>query len=396
MSLLINKLKKILLIGKPEKYYDKFKLKTYKINIYRGKVVGYLFIFLEIILTVMSFINSSYHLNRHIVLYLIMIFVMLVYIVIFKRLDKNVKSIRNMRLVEIVFTGFMLLWGAAVSLLDQFSYGQIAVYVVTLMAVAVIPILEPLISFFLYFSVQAVFIIALPYFQKSAEIASDHILNSVTFAIVSWVISRLLFKSNIETFLFQIEIQEKNEELRKINKRLEKANEELKKLSNIDSLTGVFNRRKFKELVEFKWEICLKHKIPITVIMIDIDYFKEYNDHYGHVAGDKSLRYVASVLSDCVKGPSDIMARYGGEEFIIVMSGISKKDAEIAAENMRNKVESLGITHDFSKASKYLTISLGVYTTVPSLETSIEKIIQIADNALYEAKMRNKNRVVTA
>ncbi|CEO89910.1 GGDEF domain-containing protein, partial [Syntrophaceticus schinkii] len=188
-------------------------------------------------------------------------------------------------------------------------------------------------------------------------------------------------------------IQEKSDELERVNKELEEANQKLEKLSQTDSLTGIFNRSVFDRTIRAEWDRCKRHHSPLSLIMVDIDIFKAYNDNYGHQAGDDCIRWVAQSLRACVKRSSDIVARYGGDEFAVILPHVNRDTAVQFADQIRKKVLELAIPHPFSPVSPYLTISAGVQTLIPSDELSIEKLIRTADQALYEAK-KEHNEVV--
>lgn len=174
---------------------------------------------------------------------------------------------------------------------------------------------------------------------------------------------------------------------------LEEANSRLQQLSQIDGLTKIYNRRHFDIEVDKTWRAYLRLKHPISIIMIDIDYFKKFNDNYGHPEGDKCLCSVASTLKNQLNRSSDIVARYGGEEFIVVAC-IDKDAALKLADKMRLAIRALSIEHQLSE-KKIVTISLGVATTIPTLDKDIAKLIKAADNALYKSKQKGRDAVST-
>lgn len=201
------------------------------------------------------------------------------------------------------------------------------------------------------------------------------------------------YKNYEEDFNNRKIIQEKSDELNRVNKELEAVNRKLEKLSQTDGLTGTFNRLVFDRTMKTEWDRCRRHLIPLSLIMIDIDFFKAYNDNYGHQAGDNCLRKVSGVLISCARRSSDIVARYGGEEFAVIIPHIGKDKVLQFAEQLRKGVEQLDIPHEYSSVSNHITISLGVHTTIPSEASSVEEFIRIADRALYEAKKKRNNLV---
>ncbi len=168
----------------------------------------------------------------------------------------------------------------------------------------------------------------------------------------------------------------------------------LEKLASIDGLTNLYNRRRLDELLSSEWNRCLRSKTPLSLIMIDIDFFKLFNDTYGHAMGDQCLRDVAWTLKDCLRRPGDIIARYGGEEFAVLLSGSDAKGAKSMADKLREEVQSLKIPHASSEVSEYVTISLGVATAFAAEDIdSPAELLTAADSALYHSKKNGRNLV---
>ncbi|MFQ5433238.1 MAG: diguanylate cyclase [Nitrospinota bacterium] len=174
---------------------------------------------------------------------------------------------------------------------------------------------------------------------------------------------------------------------------VEAANKELQKLSTIDSLTGVANRRGYDDFVNREWKRAAREQKQLSLVMADIDFFKAYNDSYGHNAGDNCLKRVAECLVESASRPGDLVARYGGEEFVIVLSGTSSENAGVLARKALKEVEAMKIEHSNSRASKYVTVSLGVATAIPDQDIPPESLLEAADNALYMAKRDGRNNV---
>ncbi len=174
---------------------------------------------------------------------------------------------------------------------------------------------------------------------------------------------------------------------------LREANYYLENLSTIDGLTGISNRRSFDQFIEKSWKHSVREQQPLSLVMADIDFFKAFNDNYGHLKGDDCLRLVANTLVYSLKRPVDFVARYGGEEFIAVLSNTDHEGALLVAERMRESIEQLAIIHEHSQVSKYVTISLGVGEIIPNQSDTIMEFINKVDNALYLAKQRGRNKV---
>lgn len=178
-----------------------------------------------------------------------------------------------------------------------------------------------------------------------------------------------------------------------IQKRLE---DRLRELSATDGLTRVANRRMFDEALEREWGRAMREGEPLSLVMADIDNFKNYNDIYGHVAGDYCLQQVAAALRVSAHRSGDVIARYGGEEFVVVLPRTGAEQAREIAEKIRQQIQSLGIVHSGNPASHYVTLSVGVATEVPMQGIDCVRLIERADKALYQAKEGGRNLVVVA
>lgn len=168
----------------------------------------------------------------------------------------------------------------------------------------------------------------------------------------------------------------------------------LEVLVNLDGLTNIANRRCFEDNLQAEWARARRNQQPISVAMVDVDHFKEYNDHYGHGGGDKALRHVADTLNTSLKRPSDQVARYGGEEFVVLMPDTDHDGALSLMEHLRQTVEQLAITHAPSPVHDVLTISIGGATVRPDDQETPGELLRRADDALYRAKSQGRNRVV--
>lgn len=174
---------------------------------------------------------------------------------------------------------------------------------------------------------------------------------------------------------------------------LKEVNCQLESLSSLDGLTGIPNRRHFDQSITQYWKNAMREQKPLSLVMIDIDNFKAYNDTYGHVQGDDCLILVSKALASSVNRPHDFVARYGGEEFIAVLPNSDKHGAALVAERMRKCIEKLAIKHQTSRVANCVTISLGVAEITPKATDSLVDFINNADNALYMAKQLGRNKV---
>ncbi len=179
-----------------------------------------------------------------------------------------------------------------------------------------------------------------------------------------------------------------------VNRHLEQANTELQQLNNLDELTGIANRRSHDTRLVQEWRRCHRNNSPLSVIMIDIDHFKLYNDHYGHPAGDRCLWAVAQALKLGTRRISDSVARYGGEEFICLLPDCNQDSALAVAELIQRRVKALAIPHQTSRTASILTVSQGVATAIPARTGSPTELVQHADAALYLAKQKGRDTIV--
>ncbi|PWC58888.1 diguanylate cyclase [Azospirillum sp. TSH7] len=170
----------------------------------------------------------------------------------------------------------------------------------------------------------------------------------------------------------------------------------LRSLSFLDGLTGIANRRRFDEAMAREWRRCARSHLPLSLVILDVDHFKAYNDQYGHQTGDECLRIVAEVLAERARRPSDLVARYGGEEFVCLLPETDGPGATRVAEGFRAGVAERRIPHAQSPVAPFVTISLGVATVIPSAESSPEELAEMADQLLYRAKRTGRNRVQDA
>ncbi|MGB7445065.1 MAG: PleD family two-component system response regulator [Coleofasciculaceae cyanobacterium] len=210
--------------------------------------------------------------------------------------------------------------------------------------------------------------------------ATDYVTKPIHWAVLRQRVRQIIEKSHLYRDLIQA------------NLRLRKANENLQQLASIDSLTQVANRRSFDEYLSREWKRSMRELSPLSLILCDVDFFKAYNDTYGHQAGDDCLRAVAGAISKALKRPADIVARYGGEEFAVILPNVVAADAAIVAQLIRFEVNALKITHASSGVSEHITLSQGVASIFPKPGENIQTLVNTADQLLYKAKARGRDR----
>jgi diguanylate cyclase (GGDEF)-like protein len=185
------------------------------------------------------------------------------------------------------------------------------------------------------------------------------------------------------------------EERKALENSLQKSEQRYRELAKADALTGLANRRGFDEQLDAEWRRALRDHNPLSLLLIDVDLFKSYNDIYGHIGGDECLRCIATVIAGALQRASDRASRFGGEEFAVILPNTSLDQAVIVAENIRLAVKNMEIPHPCNPHG-HQTISIGVAATVPSLDDSVLSLLQLSDQALYSAKNRGRNRIESA
>jgi diguanylate cyclase (GGDEF)-like protein len=192
----------------------------------------------------------------------------------------------------------------------------------------------------------------------------------------------------------EIHIRKEHEKkLLELKLELEEKNKELEHISLMDGLTGVANRRYFDIKLAEEWNRSLRTKTPLSLIMFDIDFFKPFNDTYGHIKGDDCLKQLARRLQNLLKRAGEIVARYGGEEFAIILPQTSMEDAKKTALFLQNGINELKIVHEKSTVAPYVTVSMGIACIVPKKPNLHLNLIRGADHALYQAKRQGRNRI---
>lgn len=185
-------------------------------------------------------------------------------------------------------------------------------------------------------------------------------------------------------------------ELVELTLRLEEANRQLRRLSSRDGLTGLANRRAGDEFLSREWLRAAREGKEFSIIMVDIDCFKAYNDSHGHLEGDDCLKKVAAALQRVMHRPGDLLVRYGGEEFMALLPDTDREGALIVAIAMKEEVDALKLLHGSSSVSPRVTVSIGVESAVPNEDMEVEQLIDEADRALYRAKQEGRNRICVA
>ncbi|WP_268799871.1 response regulator [Pseudomonas huanghezhanensis] len=206
------------------------------------------------------------------------------------------------------------------------------------------------------------------------------------------LVARIRYHSR--SYMTLLQRDEAYRALRVSQQQLLDTNLVLQRLMNSDGLTGLSNRRHFDEYLELEWRRAMREQGQLSLMMIDVDYFKAYNDSFGHLEGDEALRQVAKAIRGSCSRPSDLPARYGGEEFALVLPNTSPGGARLLAEKLRQTIAGMSIPHNAPTEGSVLTVSIGLATVVPQAGSHSRQLIQSADQGLYAAKHNGRNQVV--
>ncbi|NWQ44096.1 diguanylate cyclase [Bacillus sp. EB106-08-02-XG196] len=242
------------------------------------------------------------------------------------------------------------------------------------------------------FFITIVFAIYIEDTKTLLNVLLNHYLISLVGGFFAYHLSVYIANSNAaekELNLSLLKLQESEQ-------KLHKANELLNQLSYMDGLTGIGNRRHFDEVLNKEWTRLTSTQSPLTLLMFDIDYFKKYNDTYGHLAGDQCLQTISSAIKDLVaNNPYAAFSRYGGEEFALILTKTNLDKAVNMAKLIQKKVHSLKIDHRSSEVSDIVTISIGIASIIPSSEAEPKDLIHLADTSLYTSKANGRNTIST-
>lgn len=331
-----------------------------------------------------SIINKNILYNYFIIVDVILILGLLYFFILLHNYhQKKHKEHPYIVQVSFIISTFIMLCGSILSLIHNHPLILItSIFIVTF----VIPA-TPTSSFIQFISIQILYI----FFNfTSLNFNLENILTVTVVCIGSNVISIILYLYRYREFLYLKELNDQN-------KLLEEKNKILRYYSYYDSLTGIKNRRRIDDILKSAWNYCKKENTNLSIILFDIDNFKKYNDHYGHLQGDHCLKTISSEIQKMCEHFSNYhqctFGRYGGEEFIIVLPNENKRLAMMIGEEVKNKIANLKIPHEGTNPTSHITISCGVTTMIPSDEIRIFYILETADQALYYAKANGKNQI---
>ncbi len=374
------RIKDLIKIEIEESEKDNFKRDIIIENISRGNIMAKVILGFEFFFAIVDIceflfkVDNQSFFNYYLAMYLLLILICVVYLLFIKAVkDLNNKSISHLRKLELILVIFVTLlcsWSSVLSLMDQKAYGHLMVFMVNLIGVSVLYLIDNKMILIPFISSVLILFIGLPFFQPSKDVLFGHYVNLVVLIFVSWLASRIVYYNYYNNFISKKMLEKTNLLLEKeieqnniINIKLSKANFQLKNLALVDELTGIPNRRSFRNFIDITFEYYVKGKSLLSIIMLDIDNFKQFNDNYGHNKGDIILKEVAYQINSAVKNSNmDFAARWGGQEFIYIAFNTDEEEIRKIAETIREKVFALKIPHKFSNTSSFVTVSIGTCT----------------------------------
>ncbi len=303
------------------------------------------------------------------------IFLVIMFVWIYKRYKNNAFDDSIVERLPVIVVGVSLIFSAIISMFDQITVGHITVFTAKMLIFGLLIFIKPPKNFFVYSIPFGLFIFGILLFQDSQELIVTHLING--FAVYAGI----MFAS---TRFYQHKFYDLHYRM-----TLKKINKQLEDLSTLDPLTGLPNRRYFEKQLKYERAIARRYKTEATLLLIDIDFFKEINDTYGHNPGDKVLCEIADILSDNVR-ESDTVSRWGGEEFMILLSHTPLEGAEILSGRLLKTIENtvfLKNEHDIK-----LTVSIGI---APLVTEAFEESYELVDKALYQSKNNGRNQYTT-
>jgi diguanylate cyclase (GGDEF)-like protein len=379
-------------------------------NLHRGRIFAILMIVFELILAGLDIcaliykVDGRFNYRSYLIMYLVMILINSIYLLSINSSnelkDKSLSQLRNMEIGLVAYITFIMSWGSIISLMDQNLYGQLMVFMVNMIACSVVFFLDNKKIIIPYVCSVLIILIGLPFFQSSSDVLIGHYVNLGIFIVISWIASRIIFQGYYSDFKSKGMLQKTNNLLKweieqnsVTNQKLAAANFQLNELALLDELTGIPNRRSFRNHIDIAFERYVNENSLLSIIMVDIDWFKRFNDNYGHNEGDKVLIAVANQIFSVVRHNKDFVARWGGEEFIYAAFNTNAAEIGKIAETIRRKVLDLKILHRFSENYDNISVSIGTSTIEVRGKGDVSKGIEQADKALYIAKSSGRNCV---
>lgn len=387
IALISFKLKKFKI---PEEKNEQFCKELTKRNLSTGHIVLSFVTVFELINLVFVCITSVDKVYRvfYIVLYSTLFLASVGTLFLIIRFKKSInKSYKTASYFVYLYLIFLMLWSVIKTFVDFTYRGYIINFFVTLIGCSCLILLKPKISAIFLSSYYTISMVSL--LLDDRKLLDVYFLMNMAFiTIIAMIVSLIRYFDLVKEYKFQLRIIKQNRDLKYMNKMLNKLNLELKRISETDRLSELYNRWYLDTKLNEVWENCLKEAKTLTVLMIDIDDFKQINDKYGHFTGDECIRKVAKILLKYTTPLAAFCFRFGGEEFLILMPGCQLEEAYKISEMIRRDINSLNIKRDMK-----ISISGGICSVTPNSKMNPEEIVHRADKALYNAKAKGKNMI---
>ncbi|MBN2795698.1 MAG: GGDEF domain-containing protein [Clostridia bacterium] len=349
-----------------------------KINMRRGYFYARIIFVIELMMLILSFISPNFFRVESLEIYRYHYLSILIYsgiMAIITKLYKE-KYIRLYHYVMNITVFFGLFWGASISVLDLEASGTMSVYLTFVFMLSMVILTRPDVSLAQYIIIQLIFILSLKDNGRTVEV----VMNSTIFIFFAWTVVRQQFNFTYNQFLKDKLIKEKNQELAE-------RNEDLVRLSTTDHLTGMYNRYSMDNLLNTLWVESYSNQQNFVVFMIDIDYFKKFNDSYGHVIGDACIVAVSDILKSVSKKYNGYGFRYGGDEFCLLFTN---QDAALIEAEIHQRTDDMPLYYQNEKVS--VSLSIGLVSDIPVKHHQPWHVVDLADQKLYEVKSKRKRR----
>lgn len=384
MARFIEAIKSIFVSSVPSEYAHGFSRSNSYLNISRAKTMSLLILVIELSVLLLTFIPSiatlfgSYLLTYRWMYVFIIVAVLLTYLAI-RFLKSHVGKLHVIELAAFVF----LQWCVLLTILDALRGIQSGVYYFIAMALSIVVVLKPSKSLRMYGISFILYIILSFVILKDSTLVFSNVINGLSFIITTWIISIIVYRLRGRDYTKQQIIEEQNQQL--------------STMANMDHLSGINNRRTLDDQLLKLYQQGLENQTPLSVMMIDIDEYKSFNDTYGHIKGDHVLKAIASRIEMITNVYSSQAFRYGGDEFCVLIPEISVDQLKNVVKELFHSIEIMQIENEASKYNRYLTISVGIFNKVPSAEDKPWDFIDQADKDLYiSKKKRVKNETKRA
>ena len=359
------------------KYENEFNIEINGTNRYRMTIISILIIVLEAVVLCNSYRFSVAPLYgvyiffyRSLYAFLLLASIIILgFLIKYERVNQYANNIRTVSYIGAVLT---LNWSVIVSITDASRGIQSFFYMFIALAISIIIVMKPKSSLLIYATSTLLFFLLNYYFINDGSLALSNYINSISFTATSWFISAMQYKYSVDSF-------EKN-------KIILEQNEKLNYIASIDPLTDIYNRRAFEKKLNPMFSDAIARNQGVTVMMMDVDYYKGYNDTYGHVKGDEALVLIAKTIERLTRGLDSLICRYGGDEFCVVYLCDNETESIEFKKNIADAMIRLKIKNDASRISNFLSLSIGYHFGKPTASDGPWDYIKLADANLYKVK----------